>query len=152
MFLEEGTSEISLSGLVDFDTVQGTYVAANVFYGYFIMDYLSVGPVVAYFNDNSFRAWAVGPKAEYNFDIGYSLVPYVGGALKFATRETKDLDMSNNAGVATLELGAKFLVSEYAAISAALVGDAATDDLYMEGDEEASSTDIRLEVGMRIFF
>lgn len=152
MFLEEGTSELSLSGLLDFDTANGTLTDLNVFYGYFVMDYLEVGLEAGYLNDDAFRVWALGPKADYNFDIGYSVVPFIGGALKFASAEQKVIDESDNAGIAALDAGAKFFITEYAAISVALVGELATDDIYAEKDGETSSTDTRIELGMRFFF
>jgi hypothetical protein len=152
MFLEEGTSEISLSGMVDFDTLYGTYTDLNIFYGYFFMDYLEIGLSGGYINDNSVRVWELGPKAEYNFDIGYSVVPFVGGALKFASSDAKDTDRSKDAAVAALDVGAKFFITEYAAISVALVGEVATDDIYMEGDGDTSTSDARAELGMRFFF
>ncbi len=152
MFLEEGTSELSLSGMLDFDTAYGTYTALDIFYGYFVMDYLETGVAFGMINNNQYRVWSIGPKAEYNFDLGYSAVPYIGGALKFASTENKDIDRTDNAGVAALELGSKFFITEYAAISVAFVGEAATDDIYMEGDDDSSSTDMRFELGMRFFF
>ena len=72
MFLEEGTSEVSVSGLLDFESANGTLVDLNLFYGYFFMDYLEIGLAGQYLNDDAVQVWAVGPKAEYNFDIGYS--------------------------------------------------------------------------------
>ena len=152
VFLEEGTSELSLSGTLDFDTAYGTYSVLDIFYGYFVMDYLEAGAAFGLINNNAYRVWSIGPKAEYNFDLGYSVVPYIGGALKFASTENKGIDRTDNAGVAALELGTKFFITEYAAVSVAVVGEAATDDIYMEGDDDSSSTDMRFELGMRFFF
>ena len=152
MFLEEGTSEISVSGLLDFETANGTLIDLNLFYGYFFMDYLEIGVAGSYLDNDAVQAWAIGPKAEYNFDIGYSVVPFVGGSLQFASTEFKDADKDDTAGIAGIEGGAKFFITEYAAISVALVGEMATEDLYPAKDGESESTDIRTELGMRIFF
>jgi hypothetical protein len=152
MFLEEGTSEFSVSGMLDFDTANGTLTDVNLFYGYFFMDYLEIGLAGSYLNDDAVQVWAVGPKAEYNFDIGYSVVPYVGGTLKVAATDLKNSSDNNTAGIAGLEAGAKFFITEYAAVSAALVGEAATDDIYPVKNGKTDSTDLRAELGMRIFF
>jgi hypothetical protein len=151
MFLEKGTSEISVSGLLDFDSASGTLTDLNLFYGYFFMDYLEVGLAGSYLNDDAVRAFALGPKAEYNFDIGYSVVPFVGASLKFASVDFKDTDKNDTCGIAGVEAGAKFFITEYAAISAALVGELASEDIYSAKDG-MDSTDIRAELGMRIFF
>lgn len=152
MFLEEGTSEVSISGLLDFETANGTLIDLNLFYGYFFIDYIEIGLAGSYLDDDAAQIWALGPKAEYNFDIGYSVVPFVGGSLKLAATEYKDTDKDDTAGIVGIEGGVKFFITEYAAISVALVGEAATADIYPAKDGETDSTDIRTELGMRIFF
>lgn len=152
MFLEEGTSELSVSGLMDFETSNGTLLNVNLFYGYFFMDYLEIGMAGAYRDDDSVETWALGPKAEYNFDIGYSVVPFAGGHLQIAATDNKAADENHTAGILGIEGGAKFLITEYAALSLALVGEVATDDIYPAKHGETESTDVRLELGMRIFF
>ena len=152
MFLEEGTSEFSISGTLDFDTANGTLTALNLFYGYFFIDYLEIGMAGSYLNDDAVQRWALGPKAEYNFDIGYSAVPYIGGSLKFASTEFKHADKDETAGVVGVEGGVKFFISEYAAISVALVGELASEDIYPDEDDGMADTDSRLDVGLRIFF
>lgn len=152
MFLEEGTSEISVSGLLDFDSANGTLMDLNLFYGYFFVDYLEVGVAGAYLDNDAVQVWALGPKAEYNFDIGYSVVPFVGGSLLIASTDFKDTDEGDTAGIVGVEAGAKFFITEYAAISVALIGEMASEDLYPVKDGKSDNTDIRAELGMRIFF
>ena len=152
MFLEEGTSELSVSGLLDFESANGTLFNVNLFYGYFFMDYLEIGLAGSYLDDDAVQMWAVGPKAEYNFDIGYSVVPFVGGHLQIAATDNKDADKDNTAGIVGIEGGAKFFITEYAAISLALVGELATDDIYPAEDGDTESTDARVELGLRMFF
>ena len=152
MYFTEGTSELSVSGLLDFKSANGTLTDINLFYGYFVMDYLEAGLAGSFMNGNAVRTWALGPKAEYNFDIGYSAVPFVGGSLMFAASKLKEEEKSDTAVIAGAEAGAKFFITEYAAISAALVGEIATDDIYASSDDEMDSIDLRFELGMRIFF
>jgi hypothetical protein len=152
MYFTEGTSELSVSGLLDFKSANGTLTDIDLFYGYFVMDYLEAGLAGSFMNDDTISTWALGPKAEYNFDIGYSAVPFVGGSLMFAASKLKEGEKSDHAFIAGAEAGAKFFITEYAALSAALVGEIATDDIYPSGDDERDSTDLRFELGMRIFF
>ena len=152
MFFEEGTKEISVAGLLDFESANGTRADLNLFYGYFFMDYLEIGLAGSYLNDDAVRVWALGPHGEWNFDIGLELVPFVGGSLMYAHTRNKNLDENRDAGIAGLQGGAKYMLTEYAALSAALVFEAATDDIYPESDDKTSSTDVRAELGMRIFF
>jgi hypothetical protein len=152
MFLEEGTSEVSVSGQLNFDTANGTLTDVNLFYGYFLMDYFELGPVATYINDDAVQTWALGPKAEYNFDVGYTAVPFVGCSLLIASTEFKAADESDTAGVAGVEGGVKFFISEYAAISVALVGEIATEHIYSAKNGETDNTDARIDLGMRLFF
>jgi hypothetical protein len=151
MYFTEGTSELSVSGLLDFKSANGALADIHVFYGYFVMDYLEAGLVGSFMNDDTISTWALGPKVEYNFDVGYTAVPFVGGSLMFADSKLKEGERSDTA-IAGAEAGAKFFITEYAAISAALVGEIAIDDIYSSGDDEMDNTDLRVELGMRIFF
>ena len=152
MFLEEGTSEVSVSGLLDFNTASGTLTDVNLFYGYYLMDYFSVGLAGSYVDNDAVRMWALGPKAEYNFDVGYTAVPFIGCSLLIASTDYKATDLGDTAGVAGLEGGVKFFVTEYAAISVALVGEIATEHIYPVKNGETDNTDARLELGMRLYF
>ena len=49
------------------------------------------------------------------------------------------------------EGGVKFFLTEYFAISGALVLEMATDDVY-EDKDDVQSYDVRIEVGLRTFF
>ena len=152
VYFTEGTSELSVSGLLDLKSANGALTDIHFFYGYFVVDYFEAGLAGSFMNDDTISTWALGPKAEYNFDIGYSVVPFVGGSLKLAASKLKEGDKSDTAAIAGVEAGAKFFITEYAAISTALVGEIATDNIYSSGDNEMDSTDLRFELGMRIFF
>ena len=69
-----------------------------------------------------------------------------------AATDFKDADKNDTAAIAGAEAGAKFFITEYAAISAALVGEIASEDIYPVKDGKSDSTDIRAELGMRIYF
>jgi hypothetical protein len=151
LFIAEGTSELGLSGLVDFETASGTLVQGSVFYGYFVQDALQVGGMVEVWHDDDITAWTLGPRVEQNFDIGIELVPFLAASLRFAAIDGLPESDSKNALILGGEAGAKFFLNEYFAISAALKLDLATDDIY-PSEKDYDQHDIRIEFGVRTFF
>lgn len=150
--LPAGTSELGLSGGVDFDSPSGTQIDFSTFYGYFVDDYFEVGLKLDLYNDDDYTAWAIGPKVEQNYDIGIELAPYVGASLMYATIDgPAGGDGDKSALVFGVEGGAKYFVTEYFAVSGALVLELATDKIY-PSDGEMKKHDIRLEFGVRTFF
>jgi hypothetical protein len=61
-------------------------------------------------------------------------------------------DETKNALALSLYGGAKFFLSDAVAISAALVVEAATTEIYAKQDGELSKTDARIELGVRCYF
>lgn len=149
--LPAGTSELGLSGNVDFDSPSGTQIDFSVFYGYFVDDYFEAGLKLDLYNDDDYTSWAFGPKVEQNYDLGIELAPYVGASLMYATIDGPSGYGDKSALVFGLEGGAKYFITEYFALSGALVVELATDKIY-PGDDEMKKHDIRLEFGVRTFF
>jgi len=147
--LPQGTSEIGLSGAVDFEGPGGTSIDLAVFYGYFVRDLLEAGLGIELYNDDDVTAWAIGPKVEYNFDLGTELAPYVGGKLLYAAVDANNED--KNAAILGLEAGGKYFITEYLAASLAFVVEVASEDIYA-GDNEMTDHDERIELGLRTFF
>lgn len=164
--LNAGTSEFGVGGTLNFESAAGARLDLNTSYGYFFIDNLMVAGRFGVFNDNSYQGWDLGAKCEYNFDlgpdyeaiIGTDFVPYIGGALDFKQSNFKDLDevegedSKRNAVVFGIEGGVKFFLTESVAVSAALVYEAATAEIYARKDNEYGKTEGRLELGMRFYF
>jgi len=76
--LSEGTKEMAVSGLLDFDTESDTRLDIDLFLGYFVMDNLEVGGEVGLRTDDDTDRVKVGVRGEYNFvDLGTEqLVPF----------------------------------------------------------------------------
>ena len=86
--------------------------------------------------------------AEYNFETGNEVVPFVGASLEYLNGEAAD---DNNDALALSGYGgAKFFLSENVAISARLVLSVATDDVY-PNDDDVESTDSRFDFGMSYY-
>ncbi|OQA26511.1 MAG: hypothetical protein BWY59_01353 [Verrucomicrobia bacterium ADurb.Bin345] len=149
--LPAGTQELGLSGGVDFDTAAGTQIDLDIFYGFFVEDSLQLGAKIGLYNDDDVTAWTIGPRMEYNFDIGIELSPYVAGSLMFATADGPEGYGDKSALIMGMEGGFKYFITEYFAISSALVLELATDDMY-PSDGDSKNHDLRLEFGVRTFF
>lgn len=154
--LPADTAEVFVTGLVDLETANDTLIDLNFGYGYFFIDYLETGWRVGIEDDDFHTAWSVGGFAEYNFDMGIELMPFVGASLDLISIDFHDdeaaEDRDETAGVLGLQAGAKYFITETLAVSTALVIEKATEDIYDEDDGELSSTNIKLEVGMRYFY
>ena len=153
--LPADTAEVFVTGLVDLETANDTLIDLNFGYGYFFIDYLETGWRVGIEDDDFHTAWSVGGFAEYNFDIGIELMPFVGASLDIISidfHDEVDEDLDETAGVLGLQAGAKYFITESLAVSTALVLEKSTEDIYAEDDGETSSTNIKLEIGMRFFY
>lgn len=151
LFIAKGTSELGLSGTLDFETEFGMSAQGSLFYGYFIQDALQIGGLVDFRKDDDFNAWSLGPRVEYNFDIGIEMVPFAAASLRFTTVDGPSEYGDKTALVLGGEAGLKFFLNEYFAISGALKLDLATDDLY-PNDDDFDQHDLRIELGVRTFF
>jgi len=123
----------------------------NLFYGYFFMDYLEIGWPASISTDDAVQAFAVGPKAELQLRHRLHGGPVRRRFAPVRRRRFKDTDRNDDSAIVGVEAGAKFFITEYAAISAALVGELATDDIYPVKDGKSDNTDLRLELGMEDF-
>ncbi len=159
--LPKGTSELDVSGLLDFKSFAGTSIGADLAYGYFFVDYLELAGRFQFSKDDNFTTWAVGPEAEYNFDIGTEIVPFIGGSFLYKQTQTKvavttetgttQQDEDDNAIVFGFHGGVKYFITEYLALSAALELSLATKEVFpSDGDLSKSDAGIRLD--MSVFF
>ncbi|TAN37352.1 MAG: hypothetical protein EPN23_05835 [Verrucomicrobia bacterium] len=171
--LQEGTQALDLSGNWDF---QRASEQLRVGYGYFIMDYFEVGGLLEYAHNENMTAFGFGPKAEYNFELDIPVVvPFVGASAQFkhgkvsttqmvtiagtgaagnpaSTEQVVADEETKNALTANVYGGAKFFITDAFAVSAALVVEAATTDIFVKKDGDTSKTDARVELGLRYYF
>ena len=148
--LSQYTQEIVVNGNFDPDTAADTHYDLDVAYGYFIADYLEVGGEVFWSDDDFITTSGLGAFAEYNFDLGTEVVPFVGASIDYANAEIDEFDSDENAIVLGVRGGVKCFIAENIAISGQAVIEQATEDIYAEQDG-VSDNDFRLELGMRFF-
>lgn len=155
--ITQGSNELSLSGMIDPRSSQGTSIDLAARYGYFFWDYISVGAQGGFFDDDSVTSGSIGIVGEYNIPlsddyqplIGTDFVPYFGAGLHLMYADLSK--ESNTAGVLSLEAGLKFFLSDTAALTTSVVGSLATDDVY-PNDDDCDSWDIHVNLGMRFYF
>lgn len=166
--LLQDTSELGVSGLLDFDTTDGTLMDFSLFYGYYVADYVEVGPIVSFRNDESRTEWSVGVQSEYDLDLGTEFVPFFGLGVEYADVDDDDVpgpavaqgvegenlpdnSISQSALIIAGRVGAKYFITESVALSAQFEYDWASDDIYAD-ENGAENTNAKIELGLRFFF
>ena len=155
--ITKGSQEIELAGHLDFATELGTEFNLAANYSYFFWDRVALGVRGAVGDNDAVTYWGMGLTAEYNFALpaswrplfGTDLVPYLGATIDF--RQADLFDETENAAVLGGEGGVKFFLTDSTAISLALVGEWATEEIYAD-DLEATDLNLFLNLGMRFYF
>lgn len=145
--LTEGTRSLNVSGSLDDDGDDMNLVAAASA-GYFFMNDIQVGVNLGtIFIGSDYKVFSGGVFGEYNFDIGGPLVPYVGASVALGWWDTPVTD--DSVFIVSGYGGARYFFVDHAAIGAKLEIDAATEDIYNNGDD---SVDWALMVETSWFF
>ena len=128
-----GTQSISVSASID-DDGDDMNIFVGGSYGYFPMDFVQAGVFAsAAFIGSDYKMMGGGVFGEYNFDIGGSVVPYLGAAAALLWWDTPG--ESETAIEVAGYGGARYFFVDYAAIGAELVVSAATEDMYNGGED-----------------
>ena len=164
----QDTSELGVSGLLDFDTSDGSLMDFGLFYGYYVADYVEVGPSFSLRNDDSRTEWSVGVQSEYDLDLGTEFVPFFGLGLEYTDVDDDDVptdavvetvdgetlpnnSISQSAIIVAGRVGSKYFITESVALSAQFEFDWASDDVYAD-ENGAENTNAKIELGLRFFF
>lgn len=155
--LDKGSSELGVSGWIDFATADGTDVALDLRYAYFLVDRVGFGGILHTRDSRHSKICSLGGIVEYNFTlpeewrpaIGTDLVPYLAGSVQYAYSDI--YDFSEDAFVFRGDVGVKFFLTDTSALTLGLVGSWATEDIY-EDDDEATDLDLQMQLGMRLYF
>ena len=148
--LSQDTQEVIVNGNFDPNTAYDSHYDLSLGYGYFIMDYLETGARLSWSDDDFIQSGGIGGFAEYNFDQGTEVVPFVGLSLDYINSQIDVYDSDESALVLGTTAGVKFFIAENIAISAQGVFKQATGDVYADKDG-TTDNDVRLELGMRFF-
>ena len=112
--LPADTAEVFVTGMLDLETANDTLIDLTFGYGYFFVDYLETGWRVGLEDDDAHTAYSLGGFAEYNFDLGIELMPFVGASLDLVSIDFHNTaeDNDETAGVLGIQGGAKYFITE----------------------------------------
>lgn len=148
--IAKGTQELRLQGAIDFTSAFGTDLSIDLGYGYFISDYIEVGGLFSFGDNDLVSLFGAGVFSEYNFDTMTSLVPFAGGQIAF-----KQTDITGNGDESGLSLGlyggVKYFIIDDLAISARFFIEQATADIYLD-DGKPDDFDYGIDFGLRYFY
>lgn len=148
--LKQGTKEIVLEGLFDPDTQFDQQIDVGVKLGQFIQDNVEVGVLAAYSDNDVLEEMGLGAFAEYNFDQGTEIVPFVGVAVAWANVDADDIE-SEDAATASGSVGVKYFLAENVAASLDLTYTQASEDIYSEDGGDLEDKDMTVNLGMRFY-
>jgi hypothetical protein len=156
-FLREGSQELALSGLFDFEREGKASLELTARYGYLLRDYLELGGFAEIDGkfDEVFR-YGLGAFAEYHmpnmsFLPSPRVIPYLGldVGLQFVA---SDISEDNAALVLRPRAGLKWYVREYFAIDTSFFFAVATDDIFFNNRDDLDPYDVGLQLGLRLYF
>jgi hypothetical protein len=143
---------------LNFNSGEGTAFKMDLNYAYFVIDRLSIGGRFS-FADNDFdNFYSLGLSSEYNFQLpasvkplfGTDLVPFLGAYVDYRRASFSGLS-DESAGVLGGETGIKFFLTDSMALALSLVGEWASEDIFVD-EEELTDLSLFLELGMRFYF
>ena len=156
-FLRKGTQELTLSGLFDFEQRGDPALDLTGSYGFFIRDYLQVGGFAELAGnfDDVFR-YGLGVFAEYHLpELSFlqapRAMPYIGVNLGLAFVDS-DIGEDNAALILQPRFGVKWFIRDFFAIDTNLYFAMATDDIYLNDEDDLDAYDVGIQVGIRVYF
>ncbi|MGI6086475.1 MAG: outer membrane beta-barrel protein [Kiritimatiellia bacterium] len=151
--LNQGTRELGVFANIDRDSLD-----AKVSFGQFIMDGLIIGAGISggWQDADSVDAATYGASAyaQYHFDIGSPLVPFVGAAagVQYSKIDIDGLGSDSETGLmGEAQLGAKAFIANNIAITMYGFFDFSNEEIY-SNKGELEKTDFGLRVGMNSYF
>lgn len=149
VMIGEGTRELTADGEYQFSSEVGRALSLNLSLGLFVMDGLQVGLLGGVSDSDLVTMWKGGAFAEYNVDLGHSMIPFVGVQVlySYADLETSSEDSAVLGGYA----GLKYFIAENIAVSLKYLLEWADDDIFYD-DREAKDTNHSVQLGMRFYF
>lgn len=148
--IAQGTQELRVQGGIDFKSAAGTDLAVDLGYGYFIADYLEIGGLFSFGDNDAVSLLGLGAFAEYNIDTMSSFVPFAGGQLAFSQVDIRGAGDETALSLG-LYAGVKFFLTEDLALSTRFLMEQATEDIYLD-DRGVDDFDYGIDFGLRYFF
>ena len=149
IMIGEGTRELTVDGEYQFSSEVGRAFAVNLGLGLFVMDGFQVGLTTGVSDNDIVTMLKGGLFAEYNIDVGRTVVPFVGTRALYSYT---DLDEGTEDSVLLGGYaGIKYFIAENIAVSLKYLFEWADDDIFYD-DEEPKDTNASIQLGMRFYF
>lgn len=156
--LDQGTQEISIAGRLEFPDFKKLDYDLDGSYGYFIRDGWEVGTRIGASDFGGVDRVDVGVFTEYNFNRDKHWVPYVGAAIGIGSVSFDDGDFDSSTelnddegAIFDVQVGVKWFLRPYMAISTAINFQFATEDVFAT-DDSIEDNLTTLQIGMRFYF
>jgi opacity protein-like surface antigen len=146
-----GAKELSLSGSFDSKGQTGTTIDLNAQVGYFMVDYVEVGLIGGFSDNEVVQTWSAGVFGELHMPLNRTVIPFIGIGALYGNTEIEDPAEETDSVTLNLTGGSKFFVSENLAVSLAYVFSVANEDIFVN-EGQIEDTDSRVELGMRFYF
>jgi outer membrane protein W len=159
-YLGQGTQELNVQGLVDFDAEDKYAIDLNAKYGYFVKDSWEVGTNIMTDLSSNYKAGGIGLFTEYNFVNSTNFVPYVGIGTElvranYSDKRDEDKFQSNSFNATAMNfkssLGLKYFISKNVALTSEVNYNVATDHLKVYGGD-ARRTFTKFLIGTSFYF
>lgn len=151
IILAPGTMETRLQGNIDPTSAAGTQIDVAFSYGYFMADNFQMGFRLSGSDNDIATQYGVGGFVEYNFDLGNEeWLPFIEAGIGLLHSDIEAIDNST-AIVLTLSPGLKYFIAPNVCVAGALVGDAASDEVFPD-DGELKTSDITVEFSIRFYY
>jgi hypothetical protein len=149
--LSKGTVELDLSGSFDDKTPSGNQVWIGLGVGYFVIDNLELIAAGYFSHDDYVIGYHPAVGAQYNFNLGYKLVPFIGANLGWGIWDYKKGGEDMDGFVYGGEAGVKYFVTESLALAVSLDYDLSTGDIWMEEGGKMVNNNWGVRWGLRYF-
>lgn len=149
--LSKGTKELDISGNFDPKGSAGTQIWTALGFGYFVMDNLELAAAGAFIYDDYETGYHPAVGAQYNFNLGYKLVPFIGINLGWGIWDYKDIE-DTDGFVYGGEAGLKLFITDALALSASVDYDLSTGNIWMEKDGKMVDSNWGVNWGLRYYF
>lgn len=149
IMISEGTRELTVDGEYQFSSEVGRAFTVNLGLGLFVLDGLQVGLVTGVSDNDIVTLWKGGAFAEYNLDVGRTVIPFLGSRALYSYTDLED--GAENSVLLGGYAGIKYFIAENIAISLKYLFEWADDEIFFDNGD-AKDTNASIQLGMRFYF
>jgi hypothetical protein len=149
--VSQGQRELVLDGAIFTESPQGTSADLGIKAGRFVIDGLLTGFEIRGAHNDVRTIGRVGLYSDYNLDLGYYTVPFLGVAIGYNYTDLKEGD-SGDFTIFEAYLGTKHFLSDYVAISVRALYEKATSDIFSKKSGDSTDNRFGVRLGMAYYF